>query len=187
MQTIMVDMDDVITGGNFIYYLEEYLGRKIDINKIKKYYLQELLGENKTDFFDKFKDINLYQNAVLLPNCYEVLKELQEYYKIYICTAYIWPEIRAYAGNNLKDKYKFLYENLDFINPSNYIFADDKSIINCDIKIDDKVENLKNAKLKLLYTAWHNKEVNLEEKMIRVNNWLDIKRVLIKNDTLQKL
>ncbi len=185
----MIDMDDVLTSGNFIYYLEEYLGKKIDINQYKFYSLQELLGNKKMDFFNKFKDLNMYQNAVLLPNCYEVLKELNEIYKIYICTAYIWPEIISYAGNNLKDKYQFLYENLDFIDPRNYIFAEDKAIVNCDIKIDDKLENLKNAKLKLLYTAWHNKDLDLEEEnLIRVNDWLDIKRVLIKkNNTLQKL
>lgn len=98
-------------------------------------------------------------------------------------------KIISYAGNNLKDKYQFLYENLDFIDPKNYIFAEDKAIINCDIKIDDKLENLKNAKLKLLYTAWHNKDLALEEEnLIRVNDWLDIKRVLMKkNNTLQKL
>ncbi len=184
----MIDMDDVLTSGNFIYYLEEYLGKKIDINQYKFYSLQELLGNKKMDFFNKFKDLNMYQNAVLLPNCYEVLKELNEIYKIYICTAYIWPEIISYAGNNLKDKYQFLYENLDFIDPRNYIFAEDKAIVNCDIKIDDKLENLKNAKLKLLYTAWHNKDLDLEEEnLIRVNDWLDIKRVLMKkNNTLQK-
>ena len=185
----MIDMDDVLTSGNFICYLEEYLGKKIDINQYKFYSLQELLGNKKMDFFNKFKDLNMYQNAVLLPNCYEVLKELNEIYKIYICTAYIWPEIISYAGNNLKDKYQFLYENLDFIDPRNYIFAEDKAIVNCDIKIDDKLENLKNAKLKLLYTAWHNKDLDLEEEnLIRVNDWLDIKRALIKkNNTLQKL
>ncbi len=182
----MIDMDDVLTGGNFIYYLEEYLGKKIDVNQYKFYSLQKLLGNKKMDFFNKFKDLNMYQNAVLLPNCYEVLKELNEIYKIYICTAYIWPEIISYAGNNLKDKYQFLYENLDFIDPRNYIFAEDKAIVNCDIKIDDKLENLKNAKLKLLYTAWHNKDLSLEEEnLIRVNDWLDIKRVLMKKNNVE--
>ena len=67
----MIDMDDVLTSGNFIYYLEEYLGKKIDINQYKFYSLQELLGKQKLDF-NKFKDLNMYQNAVLLPNCYDV-------------------------------------------------------------------------------------------------------------------
>lgn len=183
MKTIMVDMDDVITYGNFSKILEDYLGYKPDLSNYKSYYLQDILGERKTDFFDKFKDINMYENATLLPDCYETLKELNKYYKIYICTDYIWREIIEYAGNNLKNKYNFLYEKLDFINPRNFIFTADKSVINCDIKIDDKIENIENANTKILFTAWHNKEISNEEleknNIIRVNNWKEIRNILI--------
>lgn len=183
MKTIMVDMDDVITYGNFSKILEDYLGYKPDLSNYKSYYLQDILGERKTDFFDKFKDINMYENATLLPDCYETLKELNKYYKIYICTDYIWREIIEYAGNNLKNKYNFLYEKLDFINPRNFIFTADKSVINCDIKIDDKLENIENANKKLLFTAWHNKEISNEDleknNIIRVNNWKEIRNILI--------
>lgn len=110
----------------------------------------------------------------MLLDCYDILKELSKHYKIYICTDYIWKEIIEYAGNNLKNKYNFLFKKLDFIDPRNFIFAADKSIINCDIKIDDKVNNLEGASTKLLFTAWHNKDLSkeeLEEKgIIRVNN-----------------
>lgn len=182
MKTIMVDMDDVLTYGNFSKILEDYLGYKLDYDNIKTYYLQDILGDKKTDFFSKFKDMNMYANATLLPDCYEVLKELSKFYKIYICTDYIWKEIIEYAGNNLKNKYNFLYEKLDFLNPRNYIFAADKSIVNCDIKIDDKVSNIEGAETKLLFTAWHNKDLSdkeLKERgIIRVNNWKEIKEVL---------
>ncbi len=185
MKTIMVDMDDVLTYGNFSEILENYLGYIPDYDNIKHYYIQDILGEKKNDFFNKFKDMNMYDNATLLPNCYDVLKELSKYYKIYICTDYIWQEIIAYAGNNLKNKYDFLFQQLDFISPKNFIFAADKSIINCDIKIDDKISNIEGAKIKLLFTAWHNKEVAKEEldkqNIIRVNNWEDIKKILLEN------
>ena len=75
-------------------------------------------------------------------------------YKIYICTDYIWREIIEFAGNSLKNKYNFLYKNLDFIEPQNYIFTADKSNVNCDIKIDDKLNNIEGAETKLLFTAW---------------------------------
>ena len=186
MKTIMVDMDDVLTYGNFSEILENYLGYIPDYDNIKHYYIQDILGEKKKDFFNKFKDMNMYDNATLLPDCYDVLKELSKYYKIYICTDYIWQEIIAYAGNNLKNKYDFLYQQLDFISPKNFIFAADKSIINCDIKIDDKISNIKGAKIKLLFTAWHNKEVTKEEldkqNIIRVNNWEDIRKILLENE-----
>ena len=186
MKTIMVDMDDVLTYGNFSEILENYLGYIPDYDNIKNYYIQDILGEKKNDFFNKFKDMNMYDNATLLPDCYDVLKELSKYYKIYICTDYIWQEIIAYAGNNLKNKYDFLFQQLDFISPKNFIFAADKSIINCDIKIDDKISNIEGAKIKLLFTAWHNKEVTKEEldkqNIIRVNNWEDIRKILLENE-----
>lgn len=185
MKTIMVDMDDVLTYGNFSKILEDYLGYRPDYDNIKNYYIQDILGEKKDDFFNKFKDMDMYENATLLPDCYEVLKELSKHYKIYICTDYIWREIIEYAGNNLKNKYNFLYEKLDFIEPKNYIFTADKSIVNCDIKIDDKVSNIDGAKTKLLFTAWHNKDLTDEElnkkNIIRVNNWKEIRKILLKD------
>ena len=72
---------------------------------------------------------------------------------------------------------------MDFIPPHNYIFTADKSIINCDIKIDDKIKNIEGAKTKLLFTAWHNKELTDEdlklENIIRVNNWKEIEEILL--------
>ena len=76
MKTIMVDMDDVLTYGNFSEILEDYLGYKPDYDNIKTYYIQDILGDKKVDFFSKFKDMNMYENATLLPDSYEILKEL---------------------------------------------------------------------------------------------------------------
>ena len=39
MKTIMVDMDDVLTYGNFSKILEDYLGYRPDYDNIKNYYL----------------------------------------------------------------------------------------------------------------------------------------------------
>ena len=187
MKTIMVDMDDVLTYGNFSKILEDYLGYKPDYDNIKSYYIQDILGDKKDDFFRKFKDMDMYEKATLLPDSYEVLKELSKHYKIYICTDYIWREIIEFAGNNLKNKYNFLYKKLDFIEPKNFIFVGDKSIVNCDIKIDDKLNNIEGAKTKLLFTAWHNKDLTEEEltkqNIIRVNNWKDIQKILLNSNT----
>ncbi len=185
MKTIMIDMDDVLTYGNFSKIIEDYLGYKPDFNSIKHYYIQDILGDKKDDFFAKFKDMNMYEHAELLPGCYEVLKELSEHYKIYICTDYIWREIVKYAGNNLRNKYNFLYEKLDFIDPRNFIFAADKSVIACNVKIDDRIDNIEGAETKLLFTAWHNSELSDEElkarNIVRVNDWKEIRDILLKD------
>ena len=70
----------------------------------------------------------------------------------------------------------------DITNIANYIFINNKSLLNCDIKIDDRLDNLQNAKIKLLFTAYHNKGLDDEYLhslgVIRVNNWLEIKKIL---------
>ena len=183
MQTIMVDMDEVMTLNNFTKILEDYLGYKIDRNNIKGYYLQDLLEDKKDDFFSKFKDMNMYADAKLIDGCYDTLKKLSNQYKIYICTDYIWREIVEYAGNNLKNKYDFLYKELDFLDPRNFIFTADKTVVNCDIKIDDRIENLVGAKTKLLFTAYHNKKLDekflSDQNIIRVNNWKEVEKILL--------
>ena len=141
MKTIMIDMDNVITDGKFFEILRDYLGYEPDYDKYG-YYLQDILGDKKADFFNKFKLMNNYDNAILLPDCYEVLKKLNEQYKIHICTDYIWRELVDDAGINLKYKYDYLRKELDFLNPRNFIFTADKSVVDCDIKIDDKLENI---------------------------------------------
>lgn len=184
-KTIMVDMDDVMTYGNFSRIVDEYLGYHPDYESTENYYIQDFLGDKKDDFFSMFKDIDMYEDASLLPDCYDVLKRLSEKYEIYICTDYIWPEIIEYAGNNLKNKYNFLYRELDFINPRNYIFVGDKSVVKCDIKIDDKLKNIEGDNMKILFSAWHNRSISEEElkskKVIRVNNWKEIEGILLNN------
>ena len=58
-----------------------------------------------------------------------------------------------------------------------------KNLIRTDVRIDDKIENLKNGRIKLLYTAWHNMDYSDEylkkKNIIRVNNWQDIRRILL--------
>ncbi len=183
VKTIMVDMDDVLTYGRFTDILEDYLGYKPDYEGLNSFYMQDALGDKKKDFFEKFKSKNVYEDATLLPDCYDVLKKLSKVYKIYICTDYIWREIVEYSGDSLKNKFNFLHDKLDFINPRNYVFTADKSIVNCDIKIDDKLENLFGASQKLLFTAYHNKRLSkdelAEQNVVRVNDWKEIEKLLL--------
>ena len=59
----------------------------------------------------------------------------------------------------------------------------DKTKIKYDIGIDDRVSNLENCDKKLLFTEFRNKKITEEELknkgIIRVNNWLDVKKELM--------
>ena len=51
--------------------------------------------------------------------------------------------------------------------------------------IDDRISNLEGARTKLLFTAYHNKNISntdlSQDGIIRVNNWYDIENILLGN------
>lgn len=186
---IMVDMDNVITDGVFRKYIEDFYNIKLDFNKIKNYYyVQEYTKERSQEFWKYVSDKNFYSNAPLFDGCYEVLKKLNDCHDIYIVTSYLWNEALDLSGNNLCDKYYYLKKMLPFIKPEKYIFTTDKKLMNFDVRIDDRIGNLEGAQIKLLFDAWHNRNISDNElknkNVIRVNDWFDIEKILL--DNLQK-
>lgn len=179
---LMIDMDDVIVSDGFLYLMNKFGNTNYREEDFKDFYMQNKLT-NKEEFFKFFLNYNLYDYCNIKDNAYQILKELSNIYEIYICTSYIYKEIEKESGIILKYKYDYLIKNFPFLRPENFIFTGDKSVIDCDIKIDDRVKNLENSNIKLLFTAYHNRDINdvqLKDKnIIRVNNWNEIKKILI--------
>lgn len=183
MKTLMVDMDNVITDGVFKEYIEEFYGKKLDLEEIKAYtYVQEATKENSREFCEFVKEKDFYFNAPLFEGCYEALEKLNKKFDLYIVTSYLWNEMIDLSGNNLKNKYYYLKEKLPFIGPEKYIFSTTKKLINFDIRIDDRLDNLVGAETKLLFSAWHNRDIGCEElkreNVIRVDSWFDVLNIL---------
>lgn len=172
-QTLMIDMDDVITLGTFQKQIEEYIGHKIDFSKTG-YYLQNALEERKEEFFQK-GPLNMYQDAPLLENAYEAIEKLNQNYEVYIVSAYHIPDAPYQDGNHVKFKIEYLQKNLPFLKESQFIFLNNKTLLPFDIKIDDQIKNLENAKIKILFAAYHNQEISKEELMEK-----EIKRAILK-------
>lgn len=187
MKKIMIDMDDVICDGGFLSLVNKFLKTNYQKKDLKTYYIQDLIPKEKyPEWTEFFNTKNVYDYVEFLPDCYEVMEKLSKKYELYITTAYIFRDNEEYSAKNLKNKFEWLYENIPFISPNNYIFTTNKEIINCEIKIDDKLSNLSgNAETKLLFTAYHNKyikEKELKEKgVIRANGWKDIEKILLEN------
>lgn len=185
MNKIMIDMDEVICDGGFLSLVNQFLKANYTLKDVKGYYIQDLIPKEKhKEWSEFFSTKNVYDYVEFLPNVYEVMEKLSKKYELYITTAYIFRDNEEYSAKNLKNKFEWLYENIPFISPNNYIFTTNKEIINCDIKIDDRLSNLTgNAKIKMLFTAYHNKDISKKELqdngVIRVNGWKEIEKILL--------
>ncbi len=185
-KSIMIDMDEVIVVGNFSNYLAEFL-EEVDFSKLNTYYRQDLIKGREEEFGKIYKYKNLYKNGEKyiepLPNCVEVIKELNEKYNVYIVTTYIWKKDVVDSATNLKNKFEYLHHWLPFIDTNNFIFMTEKTKIKYDIGIDDRISNLGSCDKKLLFTEFRNENITDEElkekDIIRVNNWLEIKKELL--------
>ena len=186
-KSIMIDMDEVIVIGRFSEFLVEFLG-KVDFNQLHSQYRQDLIKGREEEFKQIYQYKNLYKNdngdyIEPLPNCVEVIQDLNKKYDVYIATTYIWKENVIDVSTNLKNKFEYIHYWLPFVDTNNFIFITDKTKIKYDIGIDDRITNLENCNKKLLFTEFRNKKLTneeLEEKcVIRVNNWLDVKKELL--------
>lgn len=185
MKKIAIDMDDVICDGGYLYLVNQFLNTNYTLKDVKGYYIQDLIPEEKKEEWKiYYTKHNLYDYVNFLENAYEVMEKLSKHYELYVLTAYVHRDVPEFSGEILKQKYDWLYQNLPFISPDRYIFTTDKSLIQCDVRIDDKLSNLTgNAETKILFTSYHNQEYTKEELeklgVIRANNWLEIQGVLL--------
>ncbi|MDF2865856.1 MAG: 5(3)-deoxyribonucleotidase [Clostridia bacterium] len=181
----MIDMDDVICHGGFLYLVNKFTNKNYVIEDFANYYMQDIIpDENKEKWLEFFANNNMYEKAYFIGNAREIIEKLNKEYELFIVTAYIIKDKPSISGRLLKDKFEWLQTNLPFISQKNYIFTDHKEFIDFDIKIDDKLSNLEgNAKTKLLFTAYHNKNFTDEYlnslNVKRVDNWDTIKNILL--------
>lgn len=185
MKKIMVDMDNVITDACFMDRINDFLGTNHKLEEQTDFILQNLIPKKqKKKYWEYMKDNNFYElDCPLIDGAYEALSKLNKKYELYIVTAYLYTDSNPdISGDNLKNKYYYLKEKLPFIKPEQYIFIQNKNLINWDIAIDDRINNLESAKEKFLFTAWHNKDIQDCELnnngVVRVSSWTEIEKLL---------
>lgn len=184
-KSIMVDMDDVLTLNGFTKVVQNYLGHDIN-DETPNYRIQDLLGDKKQDFFETyFEHNNFYDVCDIAEDSVEVLEQLNKYYDVYICTAYIWPERQDLGGKVIEWKFNYLQKVYPFLDRYKFIFINDKSMCNFDIRIDDKLSNFSKDSQNLYFTAYHNRHIEdnkiKEHNATRVNNWKEIESILLKD------
>lgn len=186
MEKLIVDMDDVLCKKGFIRMINEFLNKKYKEEDANSYYINDLIPKSKLeDWIEFYSKKNVYDYVDIAENSQEVMKQLNEKYDVYIATSYVFRDAPKVSGKTLNDKYNFLCKNFPFLDPHKFIFISNKELLEADIRIDDSPNKLiGKAKLKLLFTAYHNKNMADEElkenNFIRVNNWKDIESILLK-------
>jgi len=180
---LLVDMDDVITIGGFLRLINEYTGSNYIYSDFKSFYMQDIVPDKK-DFFKWYVTKNLYDYCDMADGCFDALKELNDEYKLFIATSYIFPEISNECGYILNQKFDYLSKNLPFLKPEQYVFISDKSILKAHARVDDRESNLVDGEKKILFSAYHNLDISneyLNEKGIeRADNWGEVKQKLLR-------
>lgn len=183
---ILIDVDEVICDSGFLKLMNEFLGTNYKLEDFTEYYIDDVIGDDnkKQEFYNYFVSKDAYADAIVFDNAHNTLKSLNDKYEIYIYSSCVNPFFVDKAGGEFKKKYDFLIRTFPFLNPYNFIFTGTKNMFKADVQIDDRLNNLKgDIGLKLLYTAYHNKNIGDEElksnNVIRVNNWKEIEKILL--------
>ena len=188
---LLIDVDDVICLNVFLPLVNEFLGTSYKLDDFSDYFIDEVaIPKEKFDEFNRFiSKKNKYKNAVLLPYAYDTVKKLNDVYDVYILSSCINPFDIETSGNGFLDKYNFLIDKLPFLDPNHFIFTSSKDLVDGDIIIDDRLDNLKRKKgLKILFPAYHNKNMSDDELkkngVIRAgydynDGWINIYNILL--------
>lgn len=186
MKKIMIDLDETICSPSYLKEVNKYLNTNYKYEDIKTYFVEDIIEEDKKqDFLDYFyRNVNVYDEAMILPDALGVIEKLSHFYEIYIVSAFVDKRRIKESGIMAKYKYEWILKNMPFIDPKKIILTGSKDIIMCDIKIDDKVSNLKGyGETKLLMDQLHNQKYSFEEltnlNIKRVYDWQQVEAILL--------
>ena len=76
-EKIMIDMDDVITTGGFLYLINQFLKKNYTMEDFKDFYMQDIIPD-KEAFFKWFITKNMYDYCQMISNAKEVIEELNK-------------------------------------------------------------------------------------------------------------
>lgn len=185
MKKLVCDLDDVICDNKIIELFNQYMGTNYTFDEIPEGYdFAPILNnpQKEREVSEFLINQNFYKDATLKPDCFRVLKKLQEEfgYDIHVCSACLMKGCEDISGIIFKQKYDFITKQLPFIKPHNIILTNSKDRVFGDVMIDDRISNLNGQfTTKLLFDCWYNRDVEIKDSnIIRVKSWLDIENIL---------
>ncbi|MDE1169588.1 MAG: hypothetical protein PW734_00020 [Verrucomicrobium sp.] len=173
-QRIAIDMDEVVADAlsrHISLYNAEF---KTAFNPadLKGRDLHEAVPQAHAKRTSQFPhEEGFFDDLTVFPHCQEVIRELQEKYEIFFASAAM--EFR----HSLVPKHQWLHEHFPFVPWTHHVFCGDKSIINADYLIDDRVKNFTGFRGEgILFTAPHNEGITGYR---RANDWLEVRQLFL--------
>ena len=166
---IGIDFDDTINNmiETWVVWLNRMRGTSIQMSDITEWEFREKFpGLTVDEFFAPVDIPEFWDDVALKPHAAEILSKLiQDGHKVYIITSSHYKTL----------PYKFkrcLFAHLPFLTKENVIITYNKSLINCDLLLDDAEHNLINFKgIKVIFDAPYNRNSKVED--FRVTSWED--------------
>lgn len=174
MQTLAIDMDDVITdtGRKLREWYRRDHGIAFREEDLHGKELNEMVNAEHYSLFHEYLNTpEFFSDLDPLPDAREVLEQLNDRYTVYIVSA------AMEFPRSLSDKFNWIMENLPFIGWKQICFCGSKALIQTDVMIDDRIRNFAAFHgRKLLFSAHHNL---LQEGYERVKNWRQVAEKLL--------
>ena len=171
--TICVDMDDTIENllDTWVAWLNDKYNLDVTVDDCKSWQLSHVYPSLTDEQIFEPLSIESFWSQVKPKSDaqYYINKLIEDGQEIYICTASHYDTV-AYKMRAIIEKH---FPAIDW---KHIIVAHNKSMIKCDVIVDDGPHNLLLSDgHKILYDAVHNKSFNAEaHKIKRCNNWEQI-------------
>lgn len=177
---ICIDIDDILcdlvpTG---IALYNEKAHKNIQLSDITSFHLHECLDTNDADeILAIFRSKEIYDYLSPIPDSQWGVRSLMECgHHVFLATATPY--------DSFSNKVEWVCKHFTCVTPNDIICIQDKSILNCDVMVDDKLDNLTKSLCErvILNYPWNiSTSKDYAYDIYRCHNWLDIA------DTINKI
>lgn len=174
MKRICIDMDDVLadTLGEHIARYNRDHSEAVTKADLHGKWLWEIVSADRQEGLEGYlRSEEFFEDLPVMEDSQRVVRELAKHYEIFIATA------AMEFPNSFGAKYRWLRRHFPWLNPSNFVYCGDKSILNADYLVDDQPLHFRRfAGEGILFTAPHNLNVS---QYRRVDNWVQAGRLFL--------
>lgn len=166
---IGLDFDGTINNmlDTWVEWLNKKHGTEVKVEDITEWELIKAFpGLTKRELFEPLNTPEFWHYVTIKPGAVEIIKKfIEDGHQIYIVTSSHYITLPSKMDN-------CLFAHLPFLRKENVIITYNKSLINCDVLLDDAEHNLINFKgIKVLFDASYNKNSTVHD--FRVKSWTD--------------